>query len=549
MDRIIPRGETKFKHDPLPDTARYIRLLQVLDNNYSMTIKIRCVMTTWSITNAPPYHAISYTWGDPRSNTNILVNNQAMSVRTNCEFVLKQAYSYQKGHYYWVDSICVNQEDGKEKGMQVSIMDSIYKKAAHMLACVGNHADDSRFLFQMLEQFSAAWINSSFWRSEVVDLARGVAGVRRFLWAAVHFTQRPYFTRLWVLQEQRHVKQTTFLCGPDSTTKESVRILVKVACEVCEGKLSRVSKDFFVPHVRAIRLKLGFLIHGSHSVPKQHCLIRNEKDAEVMQNGLLATLNVLSTVPLDLRVSPLLNTANSLQCTDKRDKIYGIISVYDWDPVAPVIPDYTKTAFEVYMDFMGAISKVQQHRPVLSLSTVSQVARRNLALDIKSDGVSETLEAHQVPSDDTLTIAGPQLTASPTPIYTEGLGYRIHGEHLFKGSRFSIYHTSIKANQQIYLPHWVREDDWIVFLTSPTVSKSPILVRGAPQSFLEADFIPRYGGPIIGHGFCEEDADPQIHKSGIPVRFGIYWRNEDYTIFNLAKEWSCTLEGLSHGCS
>lgn len=546
MDTLIPPGETKFKYDPLPDTARYIRLLRVVDNNYSTTIKIRCKMTTWPIDNIPPYHAISYTWGEPKSNTTILVNNQAFSVRKNCEFVLRQAYSYHEGQYYWVDSVCIDQDDGKEKGTQVSIMDSIYKKAAHMLACVGDHADDSRFLFQKLEQFSAAWINSEIRRELIFDLAQEVTGVRRFLWAAVHFTQRPYFTRLWVLQEQRHAKQTTFLCGPDSTTKESVRMLGFMAYEVCQSKLSYPGpKQSFGLRVGALKLKLGILNEGLHSVPKQHRLVRNEKEAKVIQRRLRVTRHVMSEDPLDRRVSPLLDTANSLQCADKRNKIYGIISVLDWHPVAPIIPDYTKSDFEIYVDFMGAISRLRRHRQGLSLRLVSQVARRNLEINIKSDGVFNALEARRVPSEDPLTIAGLQLTASPTPIHSEGFGYRILGEHLFKSPKFSIYATSTKANRRLYLPHWVRDGDWIVFPTSPTVFDGPILVRDVPYSAREADFIPQGGGPIIGRGFCETVADPQINKVGIPVPFGIYWHMEDM-IFNLDKEWWCTSEAFSH---
>lgn len=546
MDKLIPPGEIKFRYDHLPDTATYIRLLQVVDNNYSTTIKIRCEMTTWPIDNIPPYHAISYTWGEPKSNTTILVNGQAFSVRTNCEFVLKQAYSYHKGSYYWVDAVCIDQDDGKEKGTQVSIMGNIYKNAAHMLACVGDHADDSWFLFRNLGDVHFAWINSEIRRRDIFDLTQKDHDVRRLVWAAVHFVQRPYFKRLWVLQEQRHARETTFLCGPDDTTKGSVRMLVTIAYEFCDRKRiprSQTSPDL---HVAARKLKLGLWNQGSHSEPKQHCLIRNEEDAEVVKKGLMVTQHVLSEKPLDQRISPLLETANSLQCADKRDKIYGVISVLDWDPVAPVIPDYTKTDLEVYVDFMWAISRLQEHRRGLSLRVVSQVARRNLGLSIKSDAVSDALEARRVTSEDPLTIAGLQLTPSPTPIRTEGFGYRILVDNLFKGPSFSIYAALTKTNWKVYLPLWVREGDWIIFPTSPTLFKNPILVRDVPYGTREADFIPQGGGPIIGLGFCETVADPQIYKAGNPVRFGIYWDIEDEMIFTLVKEWLCSSEEYSH---
>lgn len=546
MDSLTLPGEARFNYDPLPDSASYIRLLQVLDNNYSTTIKLRCEMTTWPIDNIPPYHAISYTWGDPNSNTTILVDNQAFSIRTNCEFVLEQAYSYRKSLYYWVDAICINQDDGKEKGTQVAMMGSIYKNATHMLACVGDHADDSRFLFEKLERFSAAWTNSDIRRHDIFNLAQAVAGVRRFLWAAVHFTQRPYFTRLWVLQEQRHAKQTTFLCGLDPATKDSVRILALMAHEVCESYPMTGPQKSYDLDVAALKFKLGLLNLESHSVPQQHCLIKCQEDAMMIQNRLMVTLNVLSEEPIDQGVSPLLGTATGLQCADKRDRIYGVISVLDWGPVAPIIPDYTKTEFEVYLDFVWAISRLGQHRQDLPLWAVSQLARRNLELHISSYGVSDALEARRVPSEDPLTFTGLQLTASPMSIDTEGLGCRILGEQLTKGPKFSIYSTSTEADWQVYLPPWAREGDWVVFSTSPPVLQGPILVRDAPYNTREADFIPQGGGLIIGRGFVETAGEPSLHKPGIDVRFEIHWDIEDELIFNLVREWLCTLEKSSH---
>ncbi|KAH8753626.1 heterokaryon incompatibility protein-domain-containing protein, partial [Diaporthe sp. PMI_573] len=160
-------SDNVFAHEPLPDPAKYMRLLEVLDDNYSETTKVKCRLTTWPIDSMPPYHAVSYTWGDPKSNTLILMNDKTLEVRTNCEFALKQAYWYRKSQsyfyrkwqshlyretrsewytksrYFWLDALCIDQSNLKEKSKQVAMMGSIYKKASHVLACIGDHADDS----------------------------------------------------------------------------------------------------------------------------------------------------------------------------------------------------------------------------------------------------------------------------------------------------------------------------------------------------------------------------------------------------------------------
>ncbi|KAH8760415.1 heterokaryon incompatibility protein-domain-containing protein [Diaporthe sp. PMI_573] len=152
MDACTSQRIVSFKYNTLSDAAGYIRLLEVLDDDYSENIKVRCRISTWLVDNAPSYYAISYTWGDPEPESTILVNGQVFRVRANCEFVLKQAYWYNKTYYYWIDAICINQENLEGKSMQVSIMGSIYRKAARVLACVGDHGDDSTFLVHKLKQ-------------------------------------------------------------------------------------------------------------------------------------------------------------------------------------------------------------------------------------------------------------------------------------------------------------------------------------------------------------------------------------------------------------
>lgn len=125
-----------------------MRLLEVLDENHSDSIEVCCRMTTWQTDSTPPYHAISYTWGDPDSNTTILINDQPFSVRKNCEFALKQARWHGKSRYYWVDAICIDQGNLNEKSKQVEMMGRIYKRAEHVLAYVGDHIEDSLFLFE-----------------------------------------------------------------------------------------------------------------------------------------------------------------------------------------------------------------------------------------------------------------------------------------------------------------------------------------------------------------------------------------------------------------
>ncbi|KAH7072130.1 heterokaryon incompatibility protein-domain-containing protein, partial [Paraphoma chrysanthemicola] len=123
-----------FSHDPLPDSPRHIRLLEILQGDFGQ--HVICTLSTWEFDNAPPYVAISYTWGDPKSTTDITVNERCMLVRKNCEYALQQVFHNIKNHrqYVWLDAICIDQSNIRERGHQVAFMGELYKKSSQVFA-------------------------------------------------------------------------------------------------------------------------------------------------------------------------------------------------------------------------------------------------------------------------------------------------------------------------------------------------------------------------------------------------------------------------------
>jgi hypothetical protein len=51
------------------------------------------------------------------------------------------------------------------------------------------------------------------------------------------------------------------------------------------------------------------------------------------------------------------------QCTDPRDKLYGILSLVDWGQESRPVPDYSKDSFEVAADALCIIVKTQRSSP------------------------------------------------------------------------------------------------------------------------------------------------------------------------------------------
>ncbi|KAF2825887.1 HET-domain-containing protein, partial [Ophiobolus disseminans] len=121
----------------LPEPTPHIRLLQIIAGSFRQ--EIVCDLSIWPLNTAPSYIAISYTWDNPTPTLDMTVTKRRMVGRLNSQYALQQAFNQTKGRqqYLWLDAICIDQNNDREKGHQVALMGELYKRAAQVLACVG----------------------------------------------------------------------------------------------------------------------------------------------------------------------------------------------------------------------------------------------------------------------------------------------------------------------------------------------------------------------------------------------------------------------------
>ncbi|KAJ0116720.1 hypothetical protein J7T55_009870 [Diaporthe amygdali] len=576
MDNSSSSFENVFTHEPLPDAANYIRLLEVLDDNYSETIKVRCKLTIWPIDSVPSYRAISYTWGDPESNTFILMNEKTLQVRTNCEFALKQAYWYKKKRskwprkswYYWVDAICIDQTNLGEKGKQVSMMGSIYKKASHVLACIGDHADDSLFFFQKLYGLKRHVVrvkDIAGWRDHLCShpgsistrfrLVHRFSTTNRFVLALARLAMRPYFSRLWILQELQNAQNMTILCGQFVLRKEDARSLFREMYECCstDHDLSLSKDDYFSRTPWGCYTKyldVKFLRRMvNHGLP--HPLRHGEWLHDVPRR-CITIFDMMRTTALhsDHDLFVLLETiVCRLQCAVPRDKVYGIISLIEWGDVAPPTPDYAQSDLNVAVDFLEAVMKLWKTRADYAHSQIWRylvITTRMLNLDTESQSLSDALKARRSPPKDcALSAAKPRFEDSiirlPAP------GWRLLSEDIDNSSsklrNLRLPPPDYRDDCLLLLPRWARAGDWVIEVGSESYKdlwyKTHDLRHIRPPTYT-AVLIMREGtdghcNTFIGYGFYAT-MDPSSYpcfKRAFETHVDIYLDIEDGMIFLL----------------
>lgn len=138
-----------FVHEPLQHPGTEIRLIHVKPSDAGID-DINCTISTHPIDNAPPYAAISYTWGDMARHRTISLDGKRVNIGENSWMALWQTRLHNLPLPLWIDVLSIDQTNDHEKSIQVSIMSSIYEAAKFTCVSLGRHEDDSEFLAEQI---------------------------------------------------------------------------------------------------------------------------------------------------------------------------------------------------------------------------------------------------------------------------------------------------------------------------------------------------------------------------------------------------------------
>lgn len=177
---------------------------------------------------------MSYAWGPPEPTAEIWINGRAVPVRDNLAAALRQFRTmdcFRFGGKIWIDSLCINQADEAEKQVQVQMMASIYRHAGNIIVWLGPEDSDSDLAISYLERVSAdyraEYLEALDWSDtltaltwctmarvrmktryeELRDMNSGAGdsitplALDMIAPALYTFFDRPYWRRLWIIQE------------------------------------------------------------------------------------------------------------------------------------------------------------------------------------------------------------------------------------------------------------------------------------------------------------------------------------------------------------
>ncbi|KAE8386812.1 heterokaryon incompatibility protein-domain-containing protein [Aspergillus alliaceus] len=198
----------QYKYSPLPAGPSIIRVLRLLPNEDS-TIPIKCQLISYSLPTTGKghhlYEALSYVWGSESKPQCIFIDGCALPVTDNLYTALLHLRDYQLPRILWVDAVCINQQDDQEKASQIQLMPIIYGQASHVIVWLGAAADNSDRALENIR------LSAEYKPSE--DKATIMQEKKTDYTAILMLLQRPWFRRIWVLQEISAARSILVMCG------------------------------------------------------------------------------------------------------------------------------------------------------------------------------------------------------------------------------------------------------------------------------------------------------------------------------------------------
>lgn len=318
---ILSSQPKPYKYQPLEIWRQQVRLLKIKQDKNG---PVHCTLQTFELKAAPLYAALSYTWGPESPACNILVDGKLLSIRPNLFYCLR-GIRHECDGYIFVDQICIDQLNAQERNHQVQLMSAIYSRSQRVIVWLN---DDTGDCLKAAKAFRDP--------TDIVALST--------------ILSNEYFSRLWIVQEMLLTPEICiFTSGNTWISWESIWSITK---DVNLGKRKLTTEEASA---------------WKRISPNTQKLIRMTGNTGQRKESR-ELLDILSF------------SANT--CYDPRDKVYGLMSLFEVEDKLKV--DYDKPVFDVFVDVVmafHAIIKFAYGRGYVQWLDVTQKVGINMGVD------------------------------------------------------------------------------------------------------------------------------------------------------------------------
>lgn len=313
-DCLLP-GFGALAYRPIDSENGEIRLIKLLPGRYDDEIRLN--LYTQNLKHGPSYEALSYAWGTAPSLKRAIINGFPVPIRESLDLGLRRLRLADRCRTLWVDALCINQSDVRERSHQVQQMSWIYKSAEQVVVWLGEWPDlDTCPNSRECQTMFVEWLNdwpALLLSGELVDHAQPSRFSRHLCQHALAISELPWFRRLWIIQEFVLSASRKFILGTYATSSDE--FLNSIAG--CLDYLARHPDSSVSECVQAARLE----VHLS--------MLQAMENRFFGDGGAgLYEYSVMSRYAM---------------ATDPRDRIYGLLGMTTSHLAKSIVPDYSKS--------------------------------------------------------------------------------------------------------------------------------------------------------------------------------------------------------------
>ena len=228
-----PSNAETYSYEALNHVSQEIRLLilhhgETNDNIHVELLTVSLLALASLGINRYPYVALSYTWGDGPTK-NIWLHGRLKTVTSNLFAALQRLRDPHKPVLLWVDALCIDQLNDSEKSKQISLMATIYQKAGHVFAWTGEEDSDSWKVLLPLSLHDYEMALNRYPADPRIQ--KGIRDVWDFIRCPDQVQilrdmfSRPYWSRVWIVQELVLAPNLTICYGPYVASWEAYKSL------------------------------------------------------------------------------------------------------------------------------------------------------------------------------------------------------------------------------------------------------------------------------------------------------------------------------------
>ncbi|KAF4232490.1 hypothetical protein CNMCM6457_004816 [Aspergillus fumigatiaffinis] len=286
-----------------------------------------CTLDIVDIEHCPwPPEALSYVWGSERAPVPLYCGNGQLSITLNLDIALRHLRLPHAHRRLWVDAICINQEDLRERERQVGYMRLVYKHAVAVIAWLGpgmpetaEAFDFARRLSELQKDMNETATSASDGRTlysmkteaDVIMLESMVAEPRATD-ALARLLTGQYFERVWCIQEVVASQRCTAKCGQHEI-----------------DFFDLLSLQTYVCNFRGVILDAQGLDYPDGTVSFWSTFVLARRKILVLRKRQFVEGSVG-------KMFTLLGGIRNFKCTDPRDRIFALLGISD-EGLQPVL--------------------------------------------------------------------------------------------------------------------------------------------------------------------------------------------------------------------